>query len=521
MNIQQYISRLRNNTISLPEFQRGYVWNQASVTALMESLYRDYPIGMITVWDTQLDGGQQQQLIVDGQQRLSSIYACYTNEVPEMHRQATKKPPTDLYFNVNTEEFKFASRRDLSREPMWISASSILNGGREDDLKWREQIQASTNYDDQQHLIYDLRVNSLRMIANRDIPMQEIASHRGLDEVQQMFDRINRLGKKPTRGELEMARLCITWKEAKPRIAAEKAAWQATFLKRTMDEDAIIRSMTAVHTGRYLRTGLTTSKPEEMETALRSVHQANTVMFNSLSKRLGIHEQNAVPSIPTFAIIASYLSKHNGQFPTQSDEAQALAYHLTSTGLGVYHGSTDSQIDQDLLVLDKDNVWEALLENARSRIGSPRFEPARFKISRTGQGRSYSMVHTLQKQPQMLDWLTRKRIRDHDPSELEKHHIFPDYHLQTANIPRNEIDDIANMALISQETNGTLGFRPPEDYLREIDDADPTMLDAHFVPRDRNLWKMENYRVFLEKRRERITKAANALLESLRAGKLS
>jgi hypothetical protein len=128
MNVQQLVSRLESGTYSLPEFQRGYVWNNPKVTALMESLYRDYPIGMITVWDTRADDGQHRQLIIDGQQRLGSIYASYTNEIPQMHQLAAKKPPVGLYFNLNTEEFKFATQRDRNSEPMWISVSKVLSG---------------------------------------------------------------------------------------------------------------------------------------------------------------------------------------------------------------------------------------------------------------------------------------------------------------------------------------------------------------------------------------------------------
>ena len=128
------------------------------------------------------------------------------------------------------------------------------------------------------------------------------------------------------------------------------------------------------------------------------------------------------------------------------------------------------------------------------------------------------MVHALQKQPHVRDWLSKKAIRDYDDQDLEKHHIFPTYHLQNAGVPQTEIDDIANMALISAETNGILTHRPPDDYLREIDDDDNSMLASHFIPRDRELWKIDNYRGFLTARRENIAKGANDLLDKLRSG---
>ena len=518
MNVQQLVSRLESGTISLPEFQRGYVWNNPKVTALMESLYRDYPIGMITVWDTRADDGQHRQLIVDGQQRLGSIYACYTNEIPQMHQLAAKKPPVGLYFNLNTEDFKFATQRERNREPMWISVSKVLSGGEQEDLEWRQQIQASDNFDSKKQLTYDQRVSAVRTIAKKDIPIEEIASNRTVNEVQEMFDRINRLGRKPTRGELEMARLCVIWDQAKPTIKAETDKWQATLLRRVINADTIIRSMTAVYTGGYKSTGLTATKAAELQSAFNVVTQTHETMFNSLTKQLRMHEDNAIQAIQTFTIIAKYLSKNRGQFPSKSEEAKALAYHLTSTGLGVYHGSTDSQIDQDLAAVDQADVWDELLAKATAKIGNPIFEASRLVFGRAGRSRAYGMVHVLQKQPHVCDWLSKKAIRDYDHQDLEKHHIFPTYHLQNAGVPQTEIDDIANMALISAETNGILTHRPPDDYLREIDDDDNSMLASHFIPRDRDLWKIDNYRAFLTARRENIAKGANDLLDKLRSG---
>ena len=86
----------------------------------------------------------------------------------------------------------------------------------------------------------------------------------------------------------------------------------------------------------------------------------------------------------TFTIIAKYLSKTRGQFPSKSEEAKALAYHLTSTGLGVYHGSTDSQIDQDLAAVDQADVWDELLAKATAKIGNPIFEASRLVFGRAG-----------------------------------------------------------------------------------------------------------------------------------------
>lgn len=76
-------------TIGLPDIQRPFVWKNAKVRNLFDSMYRGFPIGYLLLWETGASNGtrtigaQRKQLspsllIVDGQQRLTSIYAVVT-----------------------------------------------------------------------------------------------------------------------------------------------------------------------------------------------------------------------------------------------------------------------------------------------------------------------------------------------------------------------------------------------------------------------------------------------------------
>jgi hypothetical protein len=46
------LDQVDSGTILLPEFQRGYVWNRDQVRGLMRSLYREYPVGALLLWET-------------------------------------------------------------------------------------------------------------------------------------------------------------------------------------------------------------------------------------------------------------------------------------------------------------------------------------------------------------------------------------------------------------------------------------------------------------------------------------
>ena len=72
--------------IGLPDIQRPFVWPNTKVRDLFDSMYRGYPVGYLLFWENAAEvgnrtiGSDAKQLapslvIVDGQQRLTSLYA--------------------------------------------------------------------------------------------------------------------------------------------------------------------------------------------------------------------------------------------------------------------------------------------------------------------------------------------------------------------------------------------------------------------------------------------------------------
>jgi uncharacterized protein with ParB-like and HNH nuclease domain len=80
------INNIQMGSIGLPDIQRPFVWKNAKVRDLFDSMYRGYPVGYFLFWENQVGvktkqiGANNHQkvpnlLIVDGQQRLTSLYA--------------------------------------------------------------------------------------------------------------------------------------------------------------------------------------------------------------------------------------------------------------------------------------------------------------------------------------------------------------------------------------------------------------------------------------------------------------
>jgi uncharacterized protein with ParB-like and HNH nuclease domain len=121
MDINTILSQIDLGAMALPEFQRGYVWNRNQVRELMNSLYHRYPVGGLLVWVTKTEEadacGDQQlppgnvRLILDGQQRVTSLYGIIKGKPPAFF-QGNSKAFTDV------EDFKAYVRENiLALEP--------------------------------------------------------------------------------------------------------------------------------------------------------------------------------------------------------------------------------------------------------------------------------------------------------------------------------------------------------------------------------------------------------------------
>jgi hypothetical protein len=137
-----------------------------------------------------------------------------------------------------------------------------------------------------------------------------------------------------------------------------------------------------------------------------------------------------------------------------------------------------------------------------------RFYPLLYLLTRVGSAQDLLTGITLQKQ--LLGNL----------SSLQVHHIFPKKVLKDAGFRRGEINAVANFCFLTQESNLIISKREPKDYFEQvIEQASEETLSSQWIPLDRNLWEIENYREFLEARRELLAQASNSFLNSLLTGK--
>jgi len=138
MHIGDILSQIDLGAMALPEFQRGYVWNRDQVRELMTSLYKRYPVGGLLIWKTRTESahargdGQRSlgyvDLILDGQQRVTSLYGVICGKPPQFF-QGNQDAFLNLYFNIETETFKFYSPLEMKDSPTWVHVTELMQQG--------------------------------------------------------------------------------------------------------------------------------------------------------------------------------------------------------------------------------------------------------------------------------------------------------------------------------------------------------------------------------------------------------
>jgi hypothetical protein len=98
---------------------------------------------------------------------------------------------------------------------------------------------------------------------------------------------------------------------------------------------------------------------------------------------------------------------------------------------------------------------------------------------------------------------------------LQYHHIFPKSLLKNK-FEKSEINEFSNMAFIASKTNKSISNSLPKDYIADvISKRGPEAILDQCVPVDPAMLEIENYRQFLEKRRQMLAELVNTFVESV------
>lgn len=139
------ISEIQKGQIKVPKFQRNFVWSLEKTAQLLDSILKGYPIGTFILWETnerlndiknignlelpEIPDGVKVQYVLDGQQRITSLYAAYLGA--QIQKEGEKKITNyaDIYVDLDGDITNNDDQIVTSEKPegSFITLHEVLN----------------------------------------------------------------------------------------------------------------------------------------------------------------------------------------------------------------------------------------------------------------------------------------------------------------------------------------------------------------------------------------------------------
>jgi len=560
--VDELVTKIERGELQLPEMQRRYVWKKTRVRDLLDSLYRGYPSGAILVWQTdepiplqefavsqQGESRQGRQLLLDGQQRLTSLSAVIRGEPVSVRG---RKKPIELLFNLehpdhlavvtevnedgeedgdgdDDEEliedeadssldelqrrfdrmtFVVATRK-LEQMPHWIKVTDVFKSDSDRPFLKRAGI---TDIDDPRGEKYSQRLARLRGIRKYIYRMDVLERALTYDEVTEIFVRVNSLGSKLRSSDLALAQVTAKWRGAlKTFQAFQEDCGEAGF---DLDLGLHLKNLVVFATGqsRFLTVG--GISVDSLKRAWNECVRGMEFSLNFLKSNAGINSPVLLSS--PFLMVSLGLLGHRDNYEIDRVEAERLKkWCLLANAKGRYsRGSSETLLDQDLAIVRQGGGADELLDRLRLQVGRLDVAPEELE-GRNQRSALFKTMFLAFREGGAQDWRSKLAIAlDHRGTHhsLQFHHIFPKAVLKGSYTSR-EADDIANLAFVAGRTNRQISDKAPSQYLpplvKEVGDA---AFQSQCIPTDQALLGVESYKRFLAERRKAIARRLNEFL---------
>ena len=525
MKIATILDQIDLGAMALPEFQRGYVWNRKQVRRLMNSLYRRYPVGGLLVWVTHTEQAHARgdqalapgsvELILDGQQRVTSLYGIIRGKSPKFF-QGDARAFTGLHFHLKDEIFKFYAPISMRDDPLWIDVSKLMQSGSGVFIR---HLVSNPAYESDLDSYID-RITALDGIKSFEFHIEKVTgTDKTVDVVVNIFNEVNSGGTKLSKGDLALARICAGWPDARQELRRLLNDWSMAGYYFKMDW--LLRNVNTVVTGEALFSALREIDVTQVQVGLKKTEKSINYLLNVISGRLGLDHNRVLGGRYAFPIMTRYLTERGGRFADAHERDRMLYWYVNSLLWGRYSASTESTLNQDLGVMEKnEDAISALIEQLRLSRGDLLVRPENFDSWSLG-ARFYPLLYLLTRVREARDWGTGLPLKASLLGQINKlqiHHIFPKSLLYKHGYLRSQVNALGNYCFLTQDTNLVIGNRRSEEYLPEVQRNHLGALASQWIPMDERLWRIENYLEFLAARRELLATAANEFLNSLLAG---
>jgi len=523
-NLYEILKDVNSGKIQLPDFQRGWVWDDDRIKGIIASVAKSFPIGAVMLLETGnenirfktkpvegvvgLNGTKPEMLILDGQQRITSLYqAIITNRVVNTRNSKgyeikrwyyidmvkaldTDSDLEEAIFSINenkiiTENIGRDIILDLSTEEnefknLMYPVSMVDNYD-----EWRTKFIEYWDYDrDKIKFWNEFEKKIIKGFNGYNLPVIVMKKENTKEAVCQVFEKVNTGGVSLTVFELLTASfasdefdLKADWENIKNKFKPYK------ILNNTSNTD-IIQAITLYSTFNKRLAAITSGLTENIP----SVSAKRKEMLNlTLSEYLKYRDEIVEGFIKSSKILVENHIFNSRDLP-YSTQLVPMAAILAKLGdkidnvgnknklmrwfwCGVF-GELYGSANETRYALDMIQVTDWIENNAEEpkTIYDANFSPSRLNTLRTRNSAAYKGVYALMMDENTKDWLSATKIdfSTYFSESIDIHHIFPVAWCEKNNIPRNDFDCIINKTPLSGRTNRIVSGDAPSKYLERL-----------------------------------------------------
>jgi hypothetical protein len=228
--LKELLGEISSRAMALPDFQRDFVWEPGATQELIISIANNYPAGSILrVRDEKrvfaarsfegappLDGKKHTFLVLDGQQRLTSLYQAFFGVGEHRYYLNLKTLLDGGDFDEAISHERTATKRVKARESFDLQARelilplSVLKGGAGGFLQWLLKVTNPMPQDERTRMLDALmKMNEqwIKTIDDYHFPVVTLSDKTETDALCTIFETLNRTGVKLSVFELLTARV--------------------------------------------------------------------------------------------------------------------------------------------------------------------------------------------------------------------------------------------------------------------------------------------------------------------------
>jgi hypothetical protein len=513
--VEQLAQRVLMGDIILPEFQRPFVWKRKQILELLDSIFRNYPIGSMLVWESSqklaskrtiadLEVAQRSEkypvnYLLDGQQRLSTICGV-------LHWQpGDPRSVWNVVFDLKTEKFAHIDHTDelpLTQVPLRRLSDAA------DYFRQLAPLE-DRNLRDRADLLFN-------RFKDYQVPLVTLGDM-SINDVAPVFERINSTGTRLTIYDLMRA---ATWSPEFDLGKSIREIQLALEPKRFagLDNKTFLRALGAAAGGDFSAESidaLRNLETKQLRDAVDATREAAKRAADFLTTEIGAPRSEALPYANQFAVLCEVfrLLEH-----PNSQQLRSIRRWFWRTTLSGYFGGWDNgQMASDAKAIRSfaNGTTQELLVAAVT----PSASLWRVKAFRVNSAVS-KLLGLMLAHRQPVDLINGQNI-DVDRSlawsnDKEYHHFFPQAYinrqdgLDSANV-------VANVILLTSKSNIEISDRAPSDYLRDLTEREGEeevirRLETNLVPEGALIAALMNdYQAFLTERSAYLHRQAEEL----------